>query len=651
MKSSKPNRLKLIVIHGWGGTFAEAVVRVKGLFHFDVFWHEGNFHVDKRIGTLLRQLLRHPEPDVYGQAFQKLIVGRMVACCGTDAVPPADFDKNDYYSFSDYRITDDFATFGIPVMPGARQRRADQLRREALQDLNRIMPAIDSLGAALTDSKKGAASEVDARDLIREQTQGPDGDLVELLEMVRDMHETGGDMDTVSSAVLYAHALQGRAAASGDAALYDRDFRFVFINYHERLHALGQYGPSDVLMADLPIGAFPHFDQDVRALAERGVHLERFEDHHPYSPEQKAMFERLVDEGLLGMFALSGPLQGEELPEDALKCATDMVYESSIENQAWDGPGVRTLLTAAHGEDFVTNRTDLGVLMTGLIKGNACKVELAQLALASIPGNDAMERMRDRGWGDVADREETQLKEIEPRLDENVFVINLRREAAGGADVGGQAYGPGSDAPVPMRGREETDNYVRILMVLAVRTDPGTPRLTIGRACEYFSATVPEADYLFYCYGSSLMVARRLNQADLALNLGSMMPAIGSDADGGHSAAAVCRPDSNEQYPHRLLGFVGEGNFVHFVRYMVSRLDGLDQDVAWTEDRSVRPKTAMREGGQKLLIVTLVAILVGVLLVVLHPAFRKSAIEESNDGFFPQITLPEEDALQEADWQ
>jgi hypothetical protein len=130
-----------------------------------------------------------------------------------------------------------------------------------------------------------------------------------------------------------------------------------------------------------------------------------------------------------------------------------------------------------------------------------------------------------------------------------------------------------------------------------------------------------------------------------------MMPEIGSEADGGHSAAAVCRPDTNPQYPHRLLGRVAEGNFVHFVRYMVFRMNGIGQDVAWTEDRSVRPKTVMREGGKKLLIVTLVAILVGILLTVLHPAFSRTSIEKSNNAFFPQIELPEKDGLQENDWQ
>ena len=98
--------------------------------------------------------------------------------------------------------------------------------------------------------------------------------------------------------------------------LHQNYIRFVFINYHERLNTLSQYGQSDVLMADLPIGAFPHFDEDVRALAEHGVHVERFEDHHPYTPSQHAMFEQLGADGLLGMFALSGPLQGEELPSE-----------------------------------------------------------------------------------------------------------------------------------------------------------------------------------------------------------------------------------------------------------------------------------------------------------------------------------------------
>jgi hypothetical protein len=168
------------------------------------------------------------------------------------------------------------------------------------------------------------------------------------------------------------------------------------------------------------------------------------------------------------------------------------------------------------------------------------------------------------------------------------------------------------------------------------------PRPTVGQATDYFSRLEPTADYLFYCYGASIIVARRLNQADLSMNLGQLMPLIGTEGDGGHSGAAVCRPEENPNYPNRLLGFVTRNNFGLFVRYIGDRLEAGGYRRVRVINRSARPRTELHRGGRRLALVALGAALIGALLL-LHPSFRPHAVQESNRDFFPQIAAGEPD--------
>ncbi len=634
---------KLIVIHGWGGSFAEALRTIRALDAFPVSWKDGVFRVPRRIALILRDILATPDADETTIAFQKLIVSTLLASSGK---PEEDHDQRvdpeQAYPFTERRLIQDFGDFGLPQGPYARERRAEQLRDEAISALTDLVPLLDALEAELLPQTGPRPSEAAARELIHARTAAhPHArHLAHLLETIRDMHESGGDLDTVASATMYTLHLTADAAARRQPFRHGEDYRYVYVNYHESLRDLATHGPALVYMADLPIGAFPDFAEDARYLHAQGLTIARFEDHHPYTPQHRAMLQELQDEGVLQVCALDVPADGSEAANP--RCAADMVYEHLVQGTAADTPGARTLRDAAHSEDLVTDRRAFGRMLTTLIKGGICKTELVQLLVRSAAHDDALELLAEAGWDKLPQAWEAGYEEQRETLMENAYVLKLARPAGGTAEQGARALGPGSDTPEPVRAKDEPEHDIRILVALAPRSISGTPRFTTGKALETFAQKVPDADYVFYCYGASIMVARRLNQADFSINLGKLMPLIGSPSDGGHPGAAVCRPESAPDYPSQILTRITPANFHRFVRYLSDRLKraGYVGDVL--ENRS-RPMTRQRvnHGGKKLALVAAAAALLGIILMILIPSLRPSAIRESNIDFFPRIDQAE----------
>lgn len=68
--------LRLIVIHGLGGTFAEAVATARELMSFACGWERGSFLVPRRTGIAVRRLLQVPDPGTIVHTFQKLVIAR-----------------------------------------------------------------------------------------------------------------------------------------------------------------------------------------------------------------------------------------------------------------------------------------------------------------------------------------------------------------------------------------------------------------------------------------------------------------------------------------------------------------------------------------------------------------------------------------------
>lgn len=607
----KQQNFKLIIIHGWGGTYQEAADRLIGMLDVTSYWHQGSILVPARHATLLRHLLNDPTDDPYYQSLCKLIVSRFLM---SPPLPSEQRENLDHFShFSEDRLRRDFPLLGIPFTPTARRQRAARLAEEAEAELQPLLEVLQQLKNRI-EEHNGERNEATVRHILQAaaKEKGFTGSPIPLLEALRDMHETGGDLDTVASAVLYATALRHQAAKRKQPFRYGHEYRFVFVNYHESLQALTQHAPADLYLADLPVAAFPSLEQDLQNLHENGIHAARFEDHHPYDPARKQRLEKLVNEGLLDSLWLSGPEQGEELAEEEVKCAADMVFESCVQESPAETDGAKRLRQAAHGEDFVTNRTELGVLLTNLIKGGICKVELAQILLASLEKDDAMERLQQRGWAELPALWRSTLDETAEHILENATMLELR------------------------------DTPARIVCAKAVHADPGMPKLPTGKAIEFLSRSFPDAQYAFYCFGSALMVARRLDHADTTLNLGAIMPKMGTDTDGGHAGAAVCRPDANPHFPKRLLGRISDANFISFARYLGDRLSDAGYQVKEIRNISKPGRSRWSGGSRKLVWIIAASLLIGLGMMLFVPSFRPQQVRESNEEFLPQIDISED---------
>lgn len=608
-------RLNLIVMHGWGGSYLEAARRVTDLLQVEAWWHNGLFLVPRRQAGLLRHLLNEPADDRYVTALRKLIISRFLQAPTAAAAVAA--DQSAYSRFAEERLRHDFPRFGIPLGPATRWERARQLQTEAERELAPVIRVLQQLQQRVADDSE-SLTETYIRETLQQlaATAGA-GDLVPLLENLREMHETGGDLDTVGSATLYAHWLRTQARAEGRPFRYGHEYRFVFVNYHESLMSLAAWAPADLYVADLPIGAFPELENDICGLHDKDVHTIRFEDHHPWTRDRKQALEKLVEDGKLGWLALSGPEQGVEQAEEELRCGADMVYANCVQPlSAADTAGARTLQTAAHGEDFVRGRTPLGILLTDLIKGGICKVELGQILLDALADDDAQARLEARGWADLPAQWQDDIAATAETLRENTYELTL------------------------------ADKKTTIISAMAVHPDPGKPKLPVGKAVEFFAGNYPDAHYIFYCWGASLMVARRLDHADTVLNLGELMPAIGHPSDGGHAGAAVCRPDANPRYPRRLLGRVNAAQFGRFNRYLADRLAEQNHPVATIKNISVPPPSLWSRGTKRLSIILIGAIALGWALVAWVPSYQLERVRASNTDFFPQL---EEEAEPEPD--
>jgi hypothetical protein len=606
-------RRKIIVMHGWGGTLGGALECLRTLLRFEARWADGGFYVEPRTGSLLRQLLADLEGERCLRAFQKLAVSRLL-----NAAPAAEAGGGleALYRLDESDIRETFARFGLPISPAFKAQRARVLETEAAAELGPMLRGLERVAGEALHGGWPAWTEAETRRrILAAGTGGQAMDAaLRLVESVRQMQETGGDLDTVGSAALYAYWLQASAEARGETCAYGRCYRYAFLNYHESLLSLKHLGPADLYLADLPIGAFPEFEPECRALADVGIRVRRYEDHHPCTPEQRAALGRLRDDGILEFFEMSGPAGTEEPDPDTLRCATDMVYDNVIRGTPWDCAGARTLRDAAHAEDFVKGRTAFGRLLTDLIKGGQCKVEIVQTLVDGIPGDDGAARVRANGWETVADAWRRETDAIRERLLEHAYVLTL------------------------------ADSGVRILAALAVHAAPGSARMTVGKAQEFYAEKVPEADYLFYCYGSGLLVARRLNQADVTLNLAELMRRIGSPGDGGHGGAAVARPERHPRYPRRTLGTIRAGRFGAFVRYLSARLGESGFPVGAIRSRSVAVHVHSNASTRRLGLVALVAVAVGILTALLNPRFRPRAILESNADFLPALPGMVQDA-------
>lgn len=626
---------KLIVIHGRGRSLASAVTLILGLPDRGFYWEDGCFLLDREEEMLLRGLPGVAEDCTAGLWLCRLLTGRLLLASVTAlSGPKPDVRMGGASAVPEEQIFNRLNIEGVPAFPGARRRRAEQLLEDATAWLAELFQVARQLKKMLIAEDGAELPEEAARTAIIEAAGGEVGhELCGLIDAVRGLGESGGDMDTVGSAVLYAaHVRQDIHEKQGREAVYGQDYRFVFVDYHQGLKHLTTHGKGEILMADVPYSALPDLRGDLEFLKKRGLRLLRYEDHHPVDREGLAELESLKNEGLLGVYAMSGPLAGEEIPPGEERCGADMVYDNLIADSAADGPGPQRLRTVTHAEDFVTDRTELGQLLTALIKGGESKIRLAQILLDALPANDFHDRLRDRGFEAMVDEREKMFAEQEDRLLSEAYLIRLRKNVPQPATVESRGErGTSIGAP--------KESVATILMAQVPSPEPGKKSCNVGRACQFYSKAVPEADYLFYCYGASLLVARRLSSEDETLNLGDLMPVLGTEGDGGHAGAAVCRPDQNPAFPHRLVSRGRGAGFAKLVKFETTLIKKQGFRVEAPVSCSKSAFGDHSKNGKRLLVTLAVAFIIGLLLMGL-PALRPGNVMESNEDFMPHLRSP-----------
>jgi hypothetical protein len=615
------NKLKVIVIHGNGATYLEIIEKILSILVFKSVWQDGIFYIERKDANLIRNILFNPPDNPFIEAMQMVIVSRLLLSCFKDS-KDVDFNMEHANQIKESRIIHEFSKFGIPSGALNRQSRAKQMLEEAKDNLTLLETKLNYLKEILVKPSGEILFESDAGRIISDALPT----LQDLLDKLRSMPESGGDLDTVASATFYTYWLKKQAIETGKECIYGIDYIYAFVNYHDSLKFLEKYGPADVLMADMPIAALPTFEHDLIYLASKNIHFLRVEDHHPYGKEHVEMFERLQANNMLDFYEMAGPLHNEEQQTKDMRCGADVVFDNLIKGTKNETDGARDLKYWTHCTDLAIKKTEDGELLTTLIKGGLCKVELAQNLVTCIHDNSFTEMFHLKKWNQLADDWDEQFIEIQEQLQENCYISKFERKD---------------------NGTDENNNgHTSVLFALAVARDQDKAKIPVNKAVGYLSRSYPEADYVFYCYGASLMVARRTNQDDLTFNLGEIMKAIGSPSDGGHSGAAVCKPDSNPNYPRQQLKRVTKSNFHRFCKYMSMRFNNLGYKNIKLSNSSMEPSSGnVKKGNKKLIVIIVITMTLGFLLTALSSKFRRPNVLYTNRNFYQNLETPDEKAI------
>ncbi|MEA2012666.1 MAG: hypothetical protein U9O87_06230 [Verrucomicrobiota bacterium] len=663
------SRKKYIVIHGHSASLLDTVLLLETLSSFESFWYNQYFYIPRKAELAVRQLLsaEHSKSRLFS-ALQKIIVSRMLQSCDS---PHPITNPEAYISLGELSLMDELPELAIPFGPESRKYRAQELNSEGISELLSIFKSskhsfdsISSLVSYISSSmlKKTGEMYSEKESMKRLEEICDDSEVLQDFSALRDINIGGSDLDTLSSAVFYAHVL---SFGNTKENIYGKDYQFVFMRYHEGLkHWTSLLEPGDIYMADIPISTIPDLRSDLISLKKTGFTLKRYEDHHPYTKEQLTELVKLKKEGLLEYFAMSGPEQGKELSENEMKCGADMVFESLIKKSEFNTEAIEFLQVCTHGEDLARDRKPTGKLLTELIKGGINQIELAQKLLLCKKKKDIYSLLESEGWQKQVIEERKKVADISDKFLHNIQLLEADRPSTDAGMLSGAPYCEGSDMPIQnyelqKNGKLKVEDgelntnkkqKLNILICLAPRTAKNEPKLNIGRACEYFGRNMPEIDYLLYCYGSSLIVSRRLNQADSCINLSDLMRNIGTDEDGGHAGAAVCCPENNKNYPHTLLGSVDSGNFSRYCRYLTEKIEGIvykgDKNTPDQSTESVflrknlskiQPSENITKGGIRLFILIVVALLIGLGVILFLGEYRFQKVKESNKDFFPWI--------------
>ena len=343
-------------------------------------------------------------------------------------------------------------------------------------------------------------------------------------------------------------------------------------------------------------------EEDFRFLAENDVYVRRIDDHHPYTPVILQLLERLKDEGLIEHIKLSSLPRGQEEPPDKQKCGADLIYEQLIQGKEADNDGMTHLRYLAHVQDLHLEENDDAINISKLIGSGYSKIAMVR-RLAEIKSLAELNDLIANEWMMRVKKYENGLAKVLPRLEkcmERIHLITPRPDGDYTCNLGLRAKIRKWFSFLFMRDEKQRltyikdlyasqpDNSLRVMAVLSPFTDvrAGETKINVASAINYLK-TKYTFDYFFYCYGSSLMTMRKFTERELPLDLSMWSQFVGSKSDGGHAAAATCKPGSNPKFPQRTLEKINDLNFPLYASYLGTRLsDHLDLELYQVQEPS-----------------------------------------------------------------
>jgi len=346
-------------------------------------------------------------------------------------------------------------------------------------------------------------------------------------------------------------------------------------------------------------------EQQIRALRNQDVRLIRVDDHHPYTPDIRALLDRLTDEGLIEAVQLAANPRGTT-PYEPPSCGADLIFDTLVAGTAAETPGLARLRHLAHLQDLHLGFDPLALELSKLIGSKANKVEMAHL-LSQLNGEQDIERLMDEaGWSGPSEEYEDGLARVLPRVFSTLTCLHFLRPGDELPDSGaryaldtpvasaavqrsgplgwlkskmGKAKpesSPISSAPPHLTDLKPFEKYqgVHIYSAVSPFCSPkkGEPPINVASALNFLKPHY-KIDYFFYCYGSMLMTTRRVNPDSYRIDLSQLVAYVGSPSDGGHPEAATGRPSANPSFPTDRLAKVNVRNHEELLFHIATKVE------------------------------------------------------------------------------
>ncbi len=594
-------RKKVFIIHGHSISIQEAIKIVIESVSAKICYYDKKYYALKDISRFIRYVVYETADNKFIKQLERLLVTKIII---SEFYQDTAFKPDDtWVALSDYMIKNKLSGYDVKKTEKERKDFCETLFTVACSDFAKIICCPESSKEGILQYLKYfhdiLGNDIDGKYLEKESEEyltkiisengGNSEAFVEGLKEIVRNSEVGGDLDTIGSNSLYGYwALCSIPSETGQYAVYGRDFEFDFINYHEGLKHLNvKYKNCDIYIPDFPIDAIPDLKGDIETLMECGNFVQRFDDHHPYSKESKNVLDYLLGAGKIGVYVMSGYIEGSaETPKELQKCGTDLIYEGLIKNTGIDADYWTEFTRLAHVQDLHVMEDKAAIDFSKLIGSKYSKLDMVQ-QLMQISSMEDLKTIFDRtGWGKKISDYDSELEKLCPKLEDGMGLIEYSVELTSENKNDyysrlsspqkifvtiGKIFSLGLYDLTKFFHKYDKTNIHKILLVLSPYQSSKEAKINVASAINYFKDKF-KFDYIFYCYGLSLMTTRKINCEDKSLDLNELAGKIGTEDDGGHSEAATCKPSANKDFPKNRIQKVNNSNFNDYIKYLALRL-------------------------------------------------------------------------------